>query len=327
MRGQKTYFALFGIILILCGFSGFLLGAFLGAMRVLFLLGDQAKHIVEIIVWYSALPVVLGIILVTIDLVFVVPRKRSVKKVRNEPLDATKKVTVALTAYNDEASIGDSVKDFLSNPLVQRVIVISNNSRDKTVEVAQAAGAIVFNEEQQGYGACVLRALNEAIKFSDTDIIALCEGDMTFRAHDLPKFVAYLAHADIVNGTRIVEQLQEAETQLSMFMHYGNFVVAKLLETKYLADATLSDVGTTYKVIRADSLRLLVKKLNSRVNLEFNPYFLEEAIKHGFSVIECPITFYPRVGVSKGGNISNRVALRVGLRMIMGIVIGWSFVS
>jgi len=296
----------------------------MGAFRAVFMLGDQSRQFIEWIVWYSALPLVVGAILVTADLAFVVSRKRDDKAVRNEPVSTG--ITVALTAYNDEKSIGDAVRDFLGSDLVRRVIVVSNNSRDRTFEVAQEAGAIVFNEEQQGYGACVLRALTEAAKHSDTETVALCEGDMTFRSYDLPKFVAYLAHADIVNGTRIVEQLQDARTQLSMFMHYGNFAVAKLLELKYLGDATLSDVGTTYKVIRTDALRKLLNELDARVNLEFNPYFLEQAIRLGYSLLECPITFHPRVGESKGGNVSNRVALRVGMRMIVGIVLGWRLV-
>jgi len=65
------------------------------------------------------------------------------------------------------------------------------------------------------------------------DLIVLCEGDMTFGAKDLEKLVAYIDHADIVNGTRIVEQLRESSTQLSTFMYYGNFFVGKLLEVKH----------------------------------------------------------------------------------------------
>ena len=60
-------------------------------------------------------------------------------------------------------------------------------------------------------------------------LIVLCEGDMTFRARDLEKLLAYIDHADVVNGTRIVEQLREYSTQLSTFMFYGNFFVGKLL--------------------------------------------------------------------------------------------------
>jgi hypothetical protein len=146
---------------------------------------------------------------------------------------------------------------------------------------------------------------------------------MTFRANDLEKMVAYIDHADIVNGTRIVEQLREYSTQLSTFMYYGNFFVGKLLELKHLGRGTFTDVGTTYKLIRRDSLKRLMPLLNPEINLEFNAHFMDTALTSGERLLECPITFHPRVGVSKGGNVNNARALRVGLRMIAGLCFGW----
>jgi hypothetical protein len=36
-------------------------------------------------------------------------------------------------------------------------------------------------------------------------------------------------------------------------------------------------------------------------------------------IVECPVTFHQRIGVSKGGNVNNFRALGVGLRMLRGI--------
>ena len=47
------------------------------------------------------------------------------------------------------------------------------------------------------------------------------------------------------------------------------------------------------------------------------------ALAHGALVVECPITFHARVGVSKGGNVDNWRGLTVGLKMIKGITFGW----
>lgn len=298
-----------------------MLGALGGLLRAVLPQPVIEKHWVELLLWYSALPIVVGVLLFLLDLRKVRLKREARRLVVDPP--ASQKMTVALTAYNDELSIGDAVRDFLSHPDVVRVIVVSNNSKDNTEGVARAAGAIVFNEERQGYGACVKRAITEAASHEDTDIAVLCEGDMTFRAYDLDKLRPYLAHADIVNGTRIVEALQEGETQVTTFMHYGNLAVAKLLELKYFGDATLTDVGTTYKVFKRQSARHKLPLLVKPVNLEFNPYLMETAIHAGMKFVEVPITFHPRVGVSKGGNISNRVAVGVGLRMIKGILFGW----
>jgi hypothetical protein len=191
------------------------------------------------------------------------------------------------------------------------------------MEIAAQSGASVFNETRQGYGACVHRALREALKFEDTELTLLCEGDLTFRAADIGKFLTYIPHADVVNGSRIVEQLQERNTQLSLYMHYGNLFAGKVLELKHLGTVSLTDVGTTYKVCRNAALRELMKKLDPAINLEFNAYFLDSALTAGLRILECPISFHPRVGASKGGNINNRIATRLGVRMLYGIFVDW----
>jgi len=228
-----------------------------------------------------------------------------------------------LTAYNDELSIGPAVRDFAAHRLVRRVLVVENNSVDRTGEAASREGATVIRETRQGYGECVFRALTEAVRQPDTAMTVLCEGDMTFRAADLDKLAAYSPHADIVNGTRIVEQLRAQRTQLTTFMYYGNFFVGKLLELRHLGKGTFTDVGTTYKLCRNSALERLLPHLNPEINLEFNAHFLDTALQLGLSIVECPITFHNRVGVSKGGNTSDWRAFQVGVRMIAGIVFGW----
>ena len=143
---------------------------------------------------------------------------------------------------------------------------------------------------------------------------------MTFRAADIEKLIAYGPHTDIVNGTRTVEPLRAQMTQLSAFMFYGNLFVRNLLEAKHLGRATLTHVGTTYKLCRHDALKRLMPLLDPTLNLEFNAHFIDRALGHGLKVVECPVTFHPRVGESKGGNVSNLRALTVGLRMILGIL-------
>jgi hypothetical protein len=86
---------------------------------------------------------------------------------------------------------------------------------------------------------------------------------------------------------------------------------------------SLTDVGTTYKLCRNATLRELMPRLDPQINLEFNAYFLDTALTAGARILECPITFYPRVGTSKGGNVNNRVATRLGLSMLLGIFVNW----
>lgn len=319
---KRKQLALYGVIFIVIGFILYLSGVLMALPRRFIFGNEFLKDFNHGLVWYSGMPIMLGLLLILFDLYILYPEKRKNAFIDYIPLN-NKFITVVLTAYNDQKSIFDSVKDFKSHPLVKRVIVISNNSRDQTIKMAKKAGAIVYNEAEQGYGACVYRALSEGAKFQDTDFTLLCEGDMTFRAYDLDKFLAYICHSDIVSGTRIVEQLRDKDTQLSTFIFYGNLFVAKLLEVKHLGNATFTDVGSTYKLCRNKVLRKLLPKLNPSINLEFNPYFLDQALTYNIKVIECPVTFHKRIGESKGGNANNYVAFKLGLRMIKGILTGW----
>lgn len=313
---------MYGILCACLGLAMFLLGVMMAVPRHLLGGGEQFLAVNEWFVWYSGVPLMLGLCLAGLDLFVLLGGKRIARsEVRYEPL-ADQSLVVALTAYEDEASIAEAVRDFRSHPLVDQVIVVSNNSRDRTMQRAVEAGARAVNEPRQGYGRCVYRCFQEALAHK-SELIVLCEGDRTFRAYDLAKFIAYAPHADIVNGTRTVECLRARVTQLSTFMYYGNLFVGKLLEAKHLGRSTITDVGTTFKLCRRDALDRLMPHLDPDINLEFNAHFLDVALDLGCQVVECPITFHPRVGVSKGGNVNNGRALRVGLRMLLGIVWGW----
>lgn len=314
---------LYGVLLTLFGFSTYFATVLLAAIsRVIS--GNHSAPLLQLAVWYSGVPVFAGTCLCALGLLVMLPRSKHVAFVPFEdPVE--KQVTVVLTAYNDEKSIALAVMDFKNHPRVGRVIVIDNNSRDGTAESARLAGAEVIVEKQPGYGRCVYRGLSEGSGFRDSELTLLCEGDMTFRAYDIDKFLAYIPHAEIVSGTRIVEQLRDKETQLTTFMYYGNFFVGKLLEAKHVGFGTFTDVGTTYKLCRNSVLRRLLPALNPSINLEFNAHFLDTALACGIRMVECPITFHQRVGVSKGGNTNNARALKVGLAMIAGLVFSWKY--
>jgi hypothetical protein len=314
--------AFLGALLLSIGLTVYMLGILFSVVRLLLQLKEPWRTYNEAILWYSGVPSTLGVLLGALDFALLLPQKRRLS--RKAQLDPVKnrQVTVALTAYNDEPSIALAVEDFRSHPLVDRVIVVDNNSKDATSARARDAGAEVVLETQPGYGRCVYRCYQEALRYPN-ELIVLCEGDCTFRAHDIDKLLAYVDHAHVVNGTRIVEQLREYSTQLSTFMYYGNFFVGKLLELKHFGKGTFTDVGTTYKLLRRESLERLMKVLDPAVNLEFNAHFLDTALTHGERVVEAPITFHPRVGVSKGGNTDNLRALKVGFNMILGLIWQW----
>jgi len=317
---------MWGVLFVVAGIVSYFFGVLLAAVREPLSYWLPADEMSRAMLWYGGMPVVGGVLLIVFEITALLPLKRRTKEVSCDII-RNPYVTVVLTAFNDEESIGAAVRDFTGHPLVRRVLVIDNNSQDSTGLRAAEAGAAVVVHKDAGYGQCVYRALSEGLAYSDTDLTLLCEGDCTFRAFDIDKFMAYIPHGEIVNGTRIVEQLRSPHTQLTTFMYYGNFATGKLLELKHIGRGTFTDVGTTYKLCRARALARLLPALDPAVNLEFNAHFLDRALGAGIRVVECPITFFARVGQSKGGNVNDARALKVGLRMILGLLFGWRIVA
>jgi glycosyltransferase involved in cell wall biosynthesis len=228
-----------------------------------------------------------------------------------------------LTAYNDEEAIYHSVKDFISQENVERVIVVDNNSQDNTRAEAKKAGAVVIREFKQGYGFSIIRGLNEALK-ENVDVIILAEGDMTFRGRDILKMIPYLEDVDMVVGSRTHKVLVEPDSQLDWFYVWGNMLLAKVLELKlfnydFFSRVRFTDVGCTYRAIKTEALRKIINKLVVGGH-HFSPHMTLVALKSGLRVVEIPVTFGRRFGISKGAGGNRGLAIKVGFRMLWDIL-------
>jgi glycosyltransferase involved in cell wall biosynthesis len=212
----------------------------------------------------------------------------------------------------------------MRQPSVVKVLVIDNNSTDDTEALASAAGAQVVNETRQGYGYACIRGLTEGLAVPEAEVIVLTEGDGTFYAEDLPKFLAYVDNADLVVGNRVVRGMVDVDSQMDYFFTWGNMAVAMLLRLRFwdgrhLGPAGLMDVGCTYRAIRRPALERILPDLVVGGNT-FSVHMLLTAMARGLSVIEIPVRLKPRVGPSKGASQSFAKGLQVGLAMIWHIM-------
>lgn len=229
-----------------------------------------------------------------------------------EPLEGAA-VHVGLTAWNDEDAVADSVREFKACPLVHKVIVVENNSTDNTRQAAIDAGADeVVTEMTPGYGSCCMRTLAEASQ--GADVVILCEGDMTFSAADVKKFLAYLENCDMVLGTRATQELRDTDTQMDWLINPANQVCAKLVQTRFWG-TRLTDMGCTYRAMRVNSYERLKANLHVQGN-HFSPHMFIEALKLRMRVIEIPIAFRKRVGLSKGVGSNKTKAAKVAMKML-----------
>src|SRR6187431_342307 len=99
-------------------------------------------------------------------------------------------VDVIIPAYNEEDSIAKVIGDIDRN-LVREVVVIDNNSNDKTGMNAQTAGATVMIETRQGYGSACLKGM-EYIKSKTVapDIVVFLDADYSDHPEEMQQLIA-----------------------------------------------------------------------------------------------------------------------------------------
>lgn len=115
-------------------------------------------------------------------------------------VNAQPRIAVLLPCYNEEAAIGATVAGFREALPTAVIYVYDNNSRDRTREVAAAAGAVVRTERQQGKGHVVRRMFADV----DADVYVMADGDLTYDPKSAPAMVSQLVseQLDMVVGTR-----------------------------------------------------------------------------------------------------------------------------
>ena len=153
---------------------------------------------------------------------------------------AASRIAVLLPCYNEEAAIGATVTGFKAALPDATIYVYDNNSTDRTMEVAKAAGAVVRSEKQQGKGNVVRRMFADI----DADVYVMADGDLTYDSAAAPAMVDMLLveQLDMIVGTRRHEA-KEA--------YRGGHVLGNKLFTGILSGLfgrSFSDIFSGYRV-------------------------------------------------------------------------------
>ncbi|MBI3099413.1 MAG: glycosyltransferase family 2 protein [Planctomycetes bacterium] len=205
-----------------------------------------------------------------------------------------KKVSVVFPAYNEEENIVQAVDDFHATGLVDEIIVVDNNSKDRTAELVRQNGkARLVLETTQGYGAALRRGLREATG----DFVILSEPDGTFLGRDVIKLLSYTDDFDMVLGTRTTKELIWEQANMGWAIRVGNWAVAKMME--FLFDTPgLTDCGCTMRLVKRAALERFRERLTVNAS-HFLPEMVILAHRAGVSFIEIPVNYKDRRGVSK----------------------------
>jgi len=150
------------------------------------------------------------------------------------------RIAVLLPCYNEEAAIGQTVAGFRAALPDATIYVYDNNSRDRTREVAAAAGAVVRAERMQGKGNVVRRMFADV----EADVYVMADGDATYDAAAAPELVSRLVgeQLDMVVGAR----RSEVEEAYRRGHRFGNRLLTGMLARIF--GRTFTDILSGYRV-------------------------------------------------------------------------------
>jgi glycosyltransferase involved in cell wall biosynthesis len=197
-----------------------------------------------------------------------------------------KEVVVLIPCYNEEMTVGKVVADFKSQLPEARIYVFDNNSKDKTAEIAQAAGAIVVSEFRQGKGN-VVRSMFRHI---EADVYLMVDGDDTYPAEFAKSLIQPVleGNIDMVIGDRLSNG-SYADENKRLFHGFGNSLVRNVINV--LLRASVNDVMTCYRAFSKEFVQTV--PLLSR-GFEVETEMTLQALDKNFRILEIPIAYRDR---------------------------------
>lgn len=213
-------------------------------------------------------------------------------------------IAVILPCYNEEAAIGATIAEFRAALPDARIYVFDNNSSDRTVDVARAAGAIIRTERMQGKGNVVRRMFSDV----EADIYVMADGDATYDAAAAPRMIRMMIdeRLDMVVGAR----QSEVEAAYRRGHRFGNAMLTGILAR--LFGRTFSDILSGYRVFSRRFVKSFpVLSAGFEIETEISIHALELQMPVGELVT--------RYGARPEGSMSKLSTYRDGWRILSTI--------
>lgn len=159
------------------------------------------------------------------------------------------KIAVLIPCYNEEKTIEKVVKDAITALPDAVIYVYDNNSKDKTAELAEKAGAVVRHEYVQGKGNVIRRMFREI----DAECYIMIDGDDTYPIESAPEMVKCVIErqADMVVGDRLSSTYFQENKR--PFHNFGNSLVRASINKFF--GCNIKDIMTGFRAFSYDFVK------------------------------------------------------------------------
>ncbi len=203
-------------------------------------------------------------------------------------------ISVIIPCMNEEKTIGKCIQKAraaLKKEGLDGEIIVSDNSTDRSREIAQQMGAKVVIPMNRGYG----NAYMEGVRYAKGKFLLFADADNTYDLHEMPRLLRPLIEgkADFVMGTRLKGGIKTGSMPW-LHRYIGNPMLTWILNM--LFHTRISDTHCGMRAIRHDSYLKLDMKSEG---MEYASEMIIEAARKKLRMTEVPVTYYPRITPSK----------------------------
>ncbi len=216
------------------------------------------------------------------------------------------KIAVLIPCYNEEQTVEKVINDSRKALPDAVIYVYDNNSTDRTVEVARAAGAVVRHEYVQGKGNVIRRMFREI----DAQCYVMVDGDDTYPMDAAPKLCDFVINknADMVVGDRLSSTYFTENKR--PFHNFGNSLVRGSINK--LFDCDIRDVMTGFRAFSYEFAKTFpVLSTGFEIETEMTIH----AVNNHMQIENCIIEFRDR----PEGSESKLNTYSDGMRVLMTI--------
>lgn len=195
------------------------------------------------------------------------------------------RVCIVIPTYNESANIGNIIQRIRKQG--REIVVIDDGSTDRTAQISQDNGAVVFrNPKNRGKGFSLIRGLRYALD-KNFDAAITMDGDGQHCPEDIPLFIreAELSDVGIIIGNRMhsTYPMPFARVLTNKFM---SWFISKLIKQR------VPDTQCGFRLIK----KYLLEKIKFTTNrFETESEILFQASNLGYKIQSMPIkTIYSK---------------------------------
>ncbi|MDQ3790208.1 MAG: glycosyltransferase family 2 protein [Actinomycetota bacterium] len=227
---------------------------------------------------------------------------------------------IVVPAWNEQQTVGDTVREIRAATPDLPVLVVSDGSTDRTAEVAREAGALVLELPfNLGVGGAMRAGFRYAVRHGYTAAVQV-DADGQHDPAEVPLLLEKLAEADVVIGARF--STADDEYRVRGPRKWAMVVLSKVLSR--LAKTRLTDVTSGFKASGGRALGVFAQ----HYPVEYLGDTVESlviALRAGCRVTQVPARMRPR----RGGNPSHRPVksmiylFRAGFALLLALIRRW----